>query len=182
MLTLFLKSKFVVMLKRFRLVNALMLLLGGSFCMNAPLFAESLGINVGQQQENCNGVVTDATGESVIGASVMIKGTTVGTVTDLDGRFTLPGVKVGDVIQISFIGYVTQEIKWNGKPMSVTLKEDSQALEEVVVVGYGTQKKSESDRCGCHDRRRYVGRPSDCQPGSRFAGSHSKLEYYDAEW
>ena len=109
--------------------------------MNAPLFAESLGINVGQQQENCNGVVTDATGESVIGASVMIKGTTVGTVTDLDGRFTLPGVKVGDVIQISFIGYVTQEIKWNGKPMSVTLKEDSQALEEVVVVGYGTQKK-----------------------------------------
>lgn len=141
MLTLFLKSKFVVMLKRFRLVNALMLLLGGSFCMNAPLFAESLGINVGQQQENCNGVVTDATGESVIGASVMIKGTTVGTVTDLDGRFTLPGVKVGDVIQISFIGYVTQEIKWNGKPMSVTLKEDSQALEEVVVVGYGTQKK-----------------------------------------
>ena len=140
MLALFLKSNFVVMLKRFRLVNALMLLLGGSFYVNVPLFAESL-TGIGQQQENCNGVVKDATGETVIGASIIVKGTTNGTVTDLDGNFTLPGVKVGDVIQISFIGFQTQEIKWNGKPLTVILKEDSQALEEVVVVGYGTQKK-----------------------------------------
>lgn len=101
MLALFLKSNFVVMLKRFRLVNALMLLLGGSFYVNVPLFAESL-TGIGQQQENCNGVVKDATGETVIGASIIVKGTTNGTVTDLDGNFTLPGVKVGDVIQISF--------------------------------------------------------------------------------
>lgn len=93
MLALFLKSNFVVMLKRFRLVNALMLLLGGSFYVNVPLFAESL-TGIGQQQENCNGVVKDATGETVIGASIIVKGTTNGTVTDLDGNFTLPGVKV----------------------------------------------------------------------------------------
>ena len=82
MLALFLKSNFVVMLKRFRLVNALMLLLGGSFYVNVPLFAESL-TGIGQQQENCNGVVKDATGETVIGASIIVKGTTNGTVTDL---------------------------------------------------------------------------------------------------
>lgn len=77
------------MLKRFRLVHALALLLGGSFGVNAPLFAESL-TGIGQQQENCNGVVKDATGETVIGASIIVKGTTNGTVTDLDGNFTLP--------------------------------------------------------------------------------------------
>ena len=77
----------------------------------------------------------------MIGASVVVKGTTNGTITDFDGNFSLSGVKKGDIIQISFVGYVTQEIAWNGQPMNVTLKDDTQTLEEVVVVGYGTQKK-----------------------------------------
>ena len=84
----------------------------------------------------------DATGESVIGASVVVKGTTNGTITDFDGNFSLDGIKKGDVIVISYVGYQTQEIKWNGSPLNVILKEDSKTLSEVVVVGYGTQKKA----------------------------------------
>jgi Outer membrane receptor for ferrienterochelin and colicins len=86
--------------------------------------------------------VKDATGESVIGASVVVKGTTNGTITDFDGNFSLDGIKKGDVIVISYVGYQTQEIKWNGSPLNVILKEDSKTLSEVVVVGYGTQKKA----------------------------------------
>ena len=81
-------------------------------------------------------------GESVIGASVVVKGTTNGTITDFDGNFSLDGIKKGDVIVISYVGYQTQEIKWNGSPLNVILKEDSKTLSEVVVVGYGTQKKA----------------------------------------
>ena len=84
----------------------------------------------------------DATGESVIGASVVVKGTTNGTITDFDGNFSLDGIKKGDVIVISYVEYQTQEIKWNGSPLNVILKEDSKTLSEVVVVGYGTQKKA----------------------------------------
>ena len=98
-------------------------------------------VRITQQNGTCTGVVKDGTGETVIGASVVVKGTTNGTITDFDGNFSLSGVKKGDIIQISFVGYVTQEIAWNGQPMNVTLKDDTQTLEEVVVVGYGTQKK-----------------------------------------
>lgn len=94
-----------------------------------------------QQQKSVKGTVTDATGP-VIGASIIVKGTTNGTVTDFDGNFELPEVNKGDVIQISYIGYQTQEIKYTGQPsLQVKLVEDSQNLEEVVVVGYGVQKK-----------------------------------------
>ncbi|MCD7924497.1 MAG: TonB-dependent receptor, partial [Bacteroides sp.] len=67
--------------------------------------------------------------------------TTNGTITDFDGNFSLDGVKKGDMIIISYVGYQTQEIKWNGGSLNVILKEDSKTLSEVVVVGYGTQKK-----------------------------------------
>lgn len=129
------------MLKQLRLVHALMLLLGVVFCISTPLYAETPNIQITQQNADCKGVVKDATGETVIGASVIVKGTSNGTVTDIDGQFTIPNVNIGDIIQISFIGYETLEIKWNGQPINVTLMEDSQSLEEVVVVGYGTQKK-----------------------------------------
>lgn len=94
-----------------------------------------------QQQAKCKGVVKDAVGETVIGASVLVKGTTNGTITGIDGDFTLDNVKKGDIIVISFIGYITQEVAYKGVPTNVTMKEDSQNLEEVVVVGFGTQKK-----------------------------------------
>ena len=96
---------------------------------------------IAQQGAVCKGMVKDATGEPIIGASVSVKGTKNATVTDLDGNFTLTGVNKGTTIVISYIGFVNSEIKWDGKNIDVTLAEDSQGLDEVVVVGYGTQKK-----------------------------------------
>ena len=98
-------------------------------------------IEVVLQSEPCTGVVKDDTGETVIGASVVVKGTTNGIITDLDGYFTIPDVKKGSIIQISFVGYKTMEVVFDGKPLNVILKADAQVLEEVVVVGFGTQKK-----------------------------------------
>ncbi|MDE5711901.1 MAG: SusC/RagA family TonB-linked outer membrane protein, partial [Bacteroides sp.] len=72
-----------------------------------------------------------------IGASVVVKGTTNGVITDIDGNFSLSGVKDGDIIQISFVGYKTVELVWKGKPFNVTLEEDSELLEEVVITAYG---------------------------------------------
>lgn len=96
---------------------------------------------VPQQQRKLTGIVSDNFGP-VIGASVVIKGTTTGTVTGINGEFILPKVKIGDIIQISYIGYLPQEIKLTDQSnLDILLKEDAQALDEVVVVGFGTQKK-----------------------------------------
>lgn len=92
-------------------------------------------------QERVTGTVTDASGP-VIGATVMQKGTTNGTITDMEGKFSLEGVKKGDVIQITYIGYIMQEISYTGKPIQITLVEDSKKLDEVIVVGYATVKKA----------------------------------------
>lgn len=89
------------------------------------------------------GVVTDANGEPIIGANIMIEGTTTGTITDFDGRFTLD-VPENATLQISYIGFVSQNVKVNGrKDITVKLVEDAKTLDEVVVVGYGTMKKSD---------------------------------------
>ena len=93
-----------------------------------------------QQTSTCTGVVKDATGETVIGASVIVKGSTNGTITGLDGDFSLSGVKVGDIIQISFVGYQTLEVPFKGQPINVTLQDDTQKLEEVVVTALGIKK------------------------------------------
>lgn len=89
----------------------------------------------------CTGVVLDNTGESVIGASVKVLGTKMGTVTDIDGKFTLANVAKGATIEISYIGYTPQQVKFNGTPLTITLKEDAKALDEVVVMGYGVAQK-----------------------------------------
>lgn len=107
-----------------------------------PPYNTLIHSNITQQDGVCKGVVKDNQGETVIGASVVVKGSTNGTITGLDGDFTLDNVKRGDVIQISYIGYVSQEVVWQGTPLNITLKEDSQTLEEVVVVGFGSQKKA----------------------------------------
>lgn len=104
-----------------------------------PVFGSA---HVVQQVNKCTGVVIDALGEPVIGAAVMVKGGTIGGVTDIDGNFAIDGVKSGDVLQISFVGYKTQEVVWKGGVIKITLEEDSQLLNEVVVVGFGTQKKA----------------------------------------
>ena len=84
---------------------------------------------IAQQGAVCKGMVKDATGEPIIGASVSVKGTKNATVTDLDGNFTLTGVNKGTTIVISYIGFVNSEIKWDGKNIDVTLAEDSQGLD-----------------------------------------------------
>lgn len=94
-----------------------------------------------EQQGEVTGRVIDVNGEPIIGATVIVQGTSNGTITDFDGNFTLNAMN-NAVLEISYIGYETQQLKpQNGKMLVVTLKEDTQALEEVVVVGYGTQRK-----------------------------------------
>jgi TonB-linked SusC/RagA family outer membrane protein len=96
---------------------------------------------VAQQSSKLKGIVSDSFGP-VAGASVIIKGTTNGIMTDADGAYSLDGIKKGDVIVFSYIGYIPQEIVYNGQStLDVQLKEDNKQLDEVVVVGYGTQKK-----------------------------------------
>ena len=102
------------------------------------------GVEAVQQQETCTGIVKDATGETVIGASVIVKGTTNGTITGIDGDFTLSNVKKGDIIQISFVGYQTVEIPFKGQPINVTLKDDTQTLEEVVVTALGLKREEKA--------------------------------------
>lgn len=104
------------------------------------LFFALLAVTAYAQNGNITGTVKDTNNEPLIGVSVVIKGTTTGVVTDLDGNFSLNG-KVGDVLQFSFIGMVTQEHAFKGTPLQVVMKDDSKMLDEVVVVGYGTQKK-----------------------------------------
>ena len=129
--------------EQFKLVSAILLLSGFSTgYMQAAPHAAATGVSIVQQDNTCKGVVLDQNGESVIGASVVVKGTTNGGITGMDGDFIISNVKKGDIIVISFVGYAEQEIVWDGKPMKVTLQEDTETLDEVVVVGYGVQKKS----------------------------------------
>lgn len=96
---------------------------------------------VQQSGKTVKGKVLDKNGEPVIGANVMVKGTTIGVITDIDGNFTLNNAS--GTLVISYIGYQTVEIKVGAQnDYNVTLQEDSELLEEVVVVGYGTQKKA----------------------------------------
>ena len=130
------------MFKNFKSVSMLLFLGGISTGIASAIPASGVSeMNIVQQGNVCKGIVKDANGETIIGASVVVKGTTNGTITGLDGDFELSNVKKGETLQISFVGYQTKEIVWNGQTLNVTLKEDTQLLDEVVVVGYGTQKK-----------------------------------------
>ncbi len=124
-------------------------LLLSAFSVNAAMAAPAPAGTVDevmavQQGKKVTGVVVDGTGEPVIGANVVVKGTTNGTITDFDGNYTLEGVPADGVLVFSYIGYLSQEIPVGNQSMiKVTLKEDTQTLDEVVVVGYGTMKKSD---------------------------------------
>ena len=99
------------------------------------------GATWAQTQSNVNGLITDSSGEPLIGVSIQVKGTTHGTISDLDGKFMLLA-KTGDILRISYVGYTPQEIKLTGnQQLRIIMEEDTKRLEEVVVVGYGTQKK-----------------------------------------
>ena len=113
-----------------RFITALLALL----IVGAQVFAQS----------SVSGKVTDETGEPCVGANVLVKGTTTGTMTDLDGNYNLPNVKQGAVLVFSSIGYTSQEVKvGSSMVVNVVLKSDSDFLNEVVVVGYGSAKRKD---------------------------------------
>ena len=130
------------MLKRFKSVS--MILLAGALGFTGNAYADlntgNPAIDISQQDTKVTGVVEDEFGP-VAGASVVIKGTTNGTMTDMDGHFTLEGVKKGDIIQISFIGFATQDIPYTGQTtLNVKMQEDAQKLDEVVVTALGMKR------------------------------------------
>lgn len=134
------------MLKNFKPVS--LILIAGAIAFPMGAYADLAPVKqatgISQQSGRVTGTVEDAFGP-VAGASVVVKGTTNGTITDMDGKFTLEGVNNGDVIQISFIGYTTQEIKYAGQPsLNVALAEDTQKLDEVVVTALGMKRSEKS--------------------------------------
>ncbi len=104
---------------------------------NSPIATAS------QQQNSCTGTVKDSKGEPVIGATVRIDGKSGGTVTDIDGRFSLSNVAKGAKLTFTYVGYKPQTVTWNGGPVNITMQDDANMLEETVVIGYGTVKKAD---------------------------------------
>ena len=134
------------MSKRVQTVGIMMALMalpsGVVYASTSP--AQTVAYNV-QQDADCKGVVIDATGEPVIGASVVVKGKTgAGTVTDIDGNFTLKNVKKGETLRITSLGMTPVEVVYNGSNVKVTLKDDSKALDEVVVTALGIKRERKS--------------------------------------
>lgn len=107
--------------------------------MMFSFFITALSANA---QNAVTGTVTDQAGEPLIGASVMVPGTTVGTSTDVDGNFKI-NVAQGKKLRVSYVGYVTKEVVVKGSNLTIALKEDNEVLDEVVVIGYGTMKKKD---------------------------------------
>ena len=115
-----------------------MLAAGGTFAVHAQT-----PVNANQQVSACTGTVVDSEGEPIIGASVLVVGTTLGAATDFDGNFSIPNVKAGSTLHITSVGFSAVDVKWNGTPLHITLSEDAKLLDEVVAIGYGVQKKAD---------------------------------------
>ena len=125
--------------KGFNLALYLFMICGAS---SLPVLSAKAEVNIAQQNRKVSGTVTDAKGETLLGVNVVEQGTTNGTITDLDGNYTLE-VSPSSTLDFSYIGYVTQSIRVTENIINVVLAEDTQALDEVVVVGYGTQAKKD---------------------------------------
>lgn len=141
------KSQITNHLKPIRILSVSTFFLGasvfGSFAENNYPLPVTDYISVPQQTQKIRGKVIDTNGETVIGANIVVKGTTNGTTTDADGNFYL-NAPAGAILEVSYIGYATQEVKADAKKnMKIILQEDTELLEEVVVVGYGTMKKAD---------------------------------------
>lgn len=119
------------MSKRVQTVSVLLALTSMAIGGNSAFAGTVTSVNEAQdvkQDAQCKGVVTDATGEPVIGATVLVKGKTgVGTVTDIDGNFTLKNVKKGETIRVTYLGMTPVEVVYNGANLAITLKDDSKA-------------------------------------------------------
>ena len=130
-------------------------------CLCLMLFT----LSIQAQNVKMTGNVVDVDDLPLIGVNVVVKGTTVGTTTDLDGNFVLEG-KHGDILVFSYIGMVSQEVEFKGQPLRIVLKDDAEALDEVVVIGYQTVKKSDltgavavvDARCGRQGNEKERGR------------------------
>ena len=110
-----------------------------------PLKAYSIETTVAQQKDNyVTGTVNDNAG-AVIGATVYVKGSNTGTITDIDGKFSISAPS-GSTLVISYIGYKSQEIRVGDKPLNILLKEDSKSLDEVVVTALGVKRERKADR------------------------------------
>ena len=134
------------MFKIYRPISALLLVASLGSAWNAFASEGTIGetSEVNQQSGKVTGIVADDLGP-VAGASVAVKGTSKGTITDSDGKFVLNGVKKGEIIQISFLGYTTQEIAYKGQEsLDIKLVEDSQAIDEVVVTALGMKRSHKS--------------------------------------
>ena len=129
-------------LRKKRTTSLMMMALFSSSLLHANITYKANAAVV-QQQAVCKGTVVDSNGEPVVGASVFAvsNGHKKGSVTDLDGNFEIDGIASGSSLTISYVGYKTQQVTWNGKDLKVTLQESNEMLDNVVVVGYGTQKK-----------------------------------------
>lgn len=118
------------------------LLIPGGNAFSAETVSASAGTSIMQQNQICKGVIKDTDGNPVIGASVLIQGTMTGAITDVDGSFSLPEAEAGNVLLIQCLGYKDQLVNYDGNPVNAILEFDTQMIEETVVVGYGTQKKT----------------------------------------
>ena len=129
-------------LSKKRTTSLMMMALFSSSLLHANITYKANAAVV-QQQAVCKGTVVDSNGEPVVGASVFAvsNGHKKGSVTDLDGNFEIDGIASGSSLTISYVGYKTQQVTWSGKDLKVTLQESSEMLDNVVIVGYGTQKK-----------------------------------------
>lgn len=140
------KCTFSAKLSQLLVGSAMLLAVSPAYAATDGVSAHRAAVNtsliVQQNGRTITGTITDDKGETIIGANVMIKGTTIGSITDMDGRFTLTHVPEGATLVISYIGYKEQTIKVGAqKDLSIQLKEDSELIDEVVVVGYAAQKK-----------------------------------------
>lgn len=126
--------------------NVLVELLAGTNCTatfsNGHILIRKQSVAPASDTQNITGVVKDKSGVPIIGANILVKGTTNGTITDMNGRFMFSDIPTTSVLQVSYIGYKTQEISLSGQStLDIILKEDLEALDEVVIVAYGTQNK-----------------------------------------
>lgn len=114
------------------------------FCRTFLILLLGLFVSVGAfaQKISVTGVVKDQTGLPIIGGNVMVKGSTTGVITDVDGKFTISANK-GDILVISYVGFTTQEVQASEKQLNIILKEDTEMLDEVVVLGYGAQTRKQ---------------------------------------
>lgn len=121
----------------------LLLTMAAGFALPMQKAMAEQAVQATQQANAIKGQVLDKAGEPIIGATVKVKGTNTGTITDIDGNFTLSNVNGGGTLVISYIGYKTLEVKVTGDVVNVTMVEDDKTLNEVVVVGYGTMRKKD---------------------------------------